>query len=466
MPRLKRFKTDYPGVYYVVGKPLKGAEKPDRIYYVRFRKNGKEIEEKAGREMRDRMTPEKAVKIRTDLINGNRLTRKEIREQKTSVALYLSQYAYNILINEKNRSGRNVSEIMERAFLSIYSFDNVSPNEHGERERVWDKIRSQIEELKEKQTDEQELAKKRVLYAFDRQIRPENAIIAREDKYREILEHSFDVIYRLNLITGKFEYVSPATSKDWMVSPEELLPRIDQEILINHYVHPDDREKVWKHMNEAAVKGREGEGSIIEFRARIAKGKKYGWFSNTHTIVFDDADKPVALVGNVRDVTERKKVEQKTLTLVDQLEKRVKDYAASLEESNAALKILLKQNQEEKHAIEEKVFLNMKELVLPVVEKLKYSNAKDNQKYIGILESSLNRITSSFSSRVTSKHMDFTRQEVQVANYVMNGKTTKEIAGLMGLSERTIDFHRTRIRKKMGLVNTKESLRTHLLSLQ
>jgi DNA-binding CsgD family transcriptional regulator len=48
----------------------------------------------------------------------------------------------------------------------------------------------------------------------------------------------------------------------------------------------------------------------------------------------------------------------------------------------------------------------------------------------------------------------------------MHGKTTKEIAELMGLAERTIDFHRAKIRKKMGLVNKKESLRTHLLSFQ
>ena len=67
---------------------------------------------------------------------------------------------------------------------------------------------------------------------------------------------------------------------------------------------------------------------------------------------------------------------------------------------------------------------------------------------------------------MTKAHLNLTHQEIQVSNHIMHGKTTKEIADLMGIAERTVDFHRAKIRKKMGLVNTKENLRTYLLSLQ
>ena len=87
------------------------------------------------------------------------------------------------------------------------------------------------------------------------------------------------------------------------------------------------------------------------------------------------------------------------------------------------------------------------------------------QEHVGILESNLNQITSSFSSRLTSTHLNLSHQELQVSNYVIHGKTTKEIADLMGLSIRTIDFHRANIRKKLGLTNKKDNLRKHLLSL-
>ncbi len=466
MPRLKRFKTDYTGVYYIVGKPLKSAEKPERIYYVRYRRHGKEIEEKTGREIRDRMTPEKSAAIRSELISGRRLSRKEIREQKRSVMLHLSQKTYNALLEEENRSGRDISEITDRVLLFLYADEDTSHPKPDGRKMEWDKIRSQLEELKEKQTGERAIYNQQMVHAIGGQTQIKDPVLKDENKYREILEHSFDVIYRLNLITGKFEYVSPASNKDWLMSPEDLLSGIDQKTLLSEHVHPDDIENVGEHMNNAVSKGRASHGQIIEFRARIGKGGKYGWFSNTHTIVFDNDNNPVALVGNARDVSERKKAEQKTLELIDHLESKAKDYADSLEETNAALRILLKQNRKEKEELETRVLSNIKEMVLPVVEKIKQSRPDKIQKLTGILETNLDHITSTFSSKVTSKHIALTHQELQVANYVINGKTTKEIAELLGRSERTIDFHRSRIRKKMGLVNTKENLRTHLLTLQ
>ncbi|MBW1679768.1 MAG: site-specific integrase, partial [Deltaproteobacteria bacterium] len=50
MPSEKRIKTDYPGVYYIVGTSVATGGKDERIYYIRYRKDGKLIEEKVGRQ--------------------------------------------------------------------------------------------------------------------------------------------------------------------------------------------------------------------------------------------------------------------------------------------------------------------------------------------------------------------------------------------------------------------------------
>ena len=81
MPILKRVKTKYVGVYYVMGTSV-GTGKPERIYYIRFRKDDKELEEKAGRQYQDDMTPARAARVRAERIEGKRLSRKEIRQAK------------------------------------------------------------------------------------------------------------------------------------------------------------------------------------------------------------------------------------------------------------------------------------------------------------------------------------------------------------------------------------------------
>jgi integrase len=78
---MKRHKTNYPGVFYREADRI-GGPGLERVYYVVFKKGGKLIEEKAGRQFKDDMTPARAAKIRGELIEGKRLTRKEARKRQ------------------------------------------------------------------------------------------------------------------------------------------------------------------------------------------------------------------------------------------------------------------------------------------------------------------------------------------------------------------------------------------------
>lgn len=172
--------------------------------------------------------------------------------------------------------------------------------------------------------------------------------------------------------------------------------------------------------------------------------------------IFDDIKRFKGAFAVVTDISDRKKMET-------ELETR----AVDLEEINTALKVLLKKREQDKTDLEKKVLINIKELVMPYLEKLKRSTLNRRQNtYLNIMESNLKDLVSPFGRSLSLNHLNLTHKEMEVANLVKYGKTTKEIADLLNLSARTIESHRKNVRKKLGIKNNKSNLRTYLSSLQ
>jgi hypothetical protein len=79
----KRFRTNYPGVFYVEGKAL-GRTGTEKIYYIRYRRDGKLIEEKAVRQFTDDMTPARAAGIRVQRAEGKQQSNTQQRDEVKS----------------------------------------------------------------------------------------------------------------------------------------------------------------------------------------------------------------------------------------------------------------------------------------------------------------------------------------------------------------------------------------------
>jgi PAS domain S-box-containing protein len=210
--------------------------------------------------------------------------------------------------------------------------------------------------------------------------------------------------------------------------------------------------------------------------------------------LFDEEGKFCGYRGIDRDITKRKKAESNLEKLNAELERRIaertnalletnrqlqeeiderklveaelKIKTRDLEELNLALKVLLKKRDEDKSELEEKIVGNMKELILPYLQKIKGANLEKRAKtYLEIVEANLDAIISPFVRNLSSRFIKLTPTEIQVANLIKLGKTSKEIGALNNLSFKTIEFHRDNIRTKLGIKNKKINLRTHLLSL-
>ena len=165
----------------------------------------------------------------------------------------------------------------------------------------------------------------------------------------------------------------------------------------------------------------------------------------------------------IRDITARKEADEKLLRNKKALQIQTRE----LEEVNIALRVLLDKREEDKRELEARTLLNVREKTLPYLEKLLKTNLDQKQKeLLAILESSLKDITATFSRRLLSRYANLTPSEIRIAKLIEEGKRTKEIAELMNLSTKTVEFHRNNIRRKLGIRSKKISLNAYLLSIQ
>ncbi len=63
------------------------------------------------------------------------------------------------------------------------------------------------------------------------------------------------------------------------------------------------------------------------------------------------------------------------------------------------------------------------------------------------------------SSNASSDRRALTRQEVVVLTQILVGDSNKEIGRILGISPRTVEFHRAHIMKKLGAKNAADLVR-------
>jgi PAS domain S-box-containing protein len=174
------------------------------------------------------------------------------------------------------------------------------------------------------------------------------------------------------------------------------------------------------------------------------------------------------------DITDRKKAEEALKRSYENLEGRIEERtrelranSEALDGANTALRVLLNRTTADKEEIENKVLTNIRELVLPSLKNLKNSHLNEIQlSHLDVLELNLKDVASPFLHHLTMSHLKFTPSEIQIANLIKQGKSTKDIAAYLNLSPKTISAHRNNIRKKLGLDNKRANLKTHLLSIK
>lgn len=281
----------------------------------------------------------------------------------------------------------------------------------------------------------------------------EQALRESEEKYRTIIENIEDGYYEVDL-TGNFTFFNIAMEQITGYSRNELMG-MNNRIIMDEY-NAGQVYKVFHNVYQTGMATK-----AVDWELRTKDGSRR-FIEASVTLKRDLNSNPVGFMGIARDITERKEHIETLVAREKELEIKTKD----LEDLNTALKVLLERRERDKIDLEETVISNINDMVMPYLGRAK-KKATDKKQidYLVILEHNLNNITSSFFRKLSTKYANLTTTEVEVANLVKHGKSTKEVADMLNISGKTVEVHRMNIRKKVGIAKTKTSLRTHLLSL-
>ena len=198
---------------------------------------------------------------------------------------------------------------------------------------------------------------------------------------------------------------------------------------------------------------------IVETWVPLLKGKKAFLWAKSSPL-YDSKGDIVGAIESIRDITERKHGEE----ALEKREMELETKTNELEDLNAALRVLLKQREEDRSELEQNVLSNVKVLILPHIEKLKTGMDMKSMSYVNVLESNLKDIISPFAQKLSIKYLNLTNREVQIANLIKEGKTTKEIASFLNVSDSAVNVYRYHIRRKLNLTK-KHNLSSYLTSL-
>jgi DNA-binding CsgD family transcriptional regulator/GAF domain-containing protein len=158
---------------------------------------------------------------------------------------------------------------------------------------------------------------------------------------------------------------------------------------------------------------------------------------------------------------------KRTIATLTEREAELAEKSKALDELNTTLAVLLKRRENDLGELEERVVRNIRDLLDPAINRLKSGGLTDTQrKWLDVLTSNLNELASPFSGKITTGYRRLTPMEIKVASFIKHNKTNKEISDFLGISERTIEVHRNNIRRKLGIKNRKQNLRSFLMSIE
>jgi len=280
-------------------------------------------------------------------------------------------------------------------------------------------------------------------------------------------------------------YVNQRFAEMHGYTPKELL----KKDTLKDLTHPDDLAKSARRHRRRLLAGPGFEENFC-FRALTKTGEIM--YLERYSKVTTYGGRPI-IVGIAIDVTQQKNDEAELLDYRNHLERRVKEKTLELRKSNSqlredvkrrkkiekdleiqskhlqelntTLKVMLEQRDNDKKEFEERILLNVKNMVLPHLRLLKKTRLDPTQQMLAYTtEANLGEIIAPFMTSIS--RFGFTPTETLIISLIKQGNTSKQIAQALSVCRDAVSRHRYNIRRKLGLNKRVSNLQSYLNALQ
>jgi PAS domain S-box-containing protein len=278
-----------------------------------------------------------------------------------------------------------------------------------------------------------------------------------QEEYRLLVENSTDVIWAADM-NLRLTYISPSVFAQRGYTSEEALALGPEETFA-----PESlalvRDRI-KAVLEPCNKGRSNH-FCLELEC-LCKDGSTKWVELVGNVSLDNSGSPACIHGIARDITRHKS----NLEILQTTDKALAAKVLELEETNKAISLLTKEAEENAREYKTKTADIIKRLSAPYMERFMETSPGKNQKIcMDFIASCLSEFEDFIPGNNDSVMDALNAKESEVARLVSIGCTSRDIAGLLDIPKRSVDFYRAKIRKKLGFIPPGKNLSQYLVSL-
>ena len=184
-----------------------------------------------------------------------------------------------------------------------------------------------------------------------------------------------------------------------------------------------------------------------------------------------DAASPLAPVYGAielmkRDMDHLVEEQHRMLQALGRRRDELRQKSGDLEHQNRELRRLLKQQAADSRALETGIVGNVHGILKPLIEVMcQGASSSEEIAWLARLSEQIDDWLDVLAPQLDSLGFHLTPQELRVARLIRAGYSSQQIAARLQIATRTVTTHRTRIRKKLGIIGQRRNLRTCLLAI-